>query len=612
MHDLDLFVMPLLFVGLPALVAWGCAVGQTIRIRQQLGEGGGPSRWKRLGASLMLGSLLFAGIVTLSIAPPWFRASVSPSLIRRTEIRLLAVAEVVYGAAILLAVVTLVPLMAVSLHRRAPASARTWAARCLVVTIATLLACGVAETVAAACLWANSIPMPWLPIRFEDRSPDKVIDVLVIGESSALGVPYDAWFSVADIVAWKLGEAFPQMDVRVENQAAPGIPLQSMHTKLAGVKRRPELVILYAGHNEFMARFDVAHGAFHYADETPTTTVTLQSLGRRVSPLLRFTAETAQKLKVSTAPSRIVTRRLVDVPVYTPEQYAERLAEFRTRLAVIVSYCEWIGAQVVMVIPPGNDAGFEPNRSFLSSHTPRARCDAFAGEFVAARHAETASPVQAEQVYRRLLEDQPRFAETHFRLARLLEQAGQWDEAFRHYVAARDLDGMPMRLPSDFQQVYKDVAARHPRAILVDGPAEFHAWADHGLVDDTLFTDGLHPSLNGYTVLAQAILTKLRQRRVLGWPGEAPPPVVTPLDCAKRFQMDEPKWTAICRYSEWFYNRTASIRHDPTERLAKAAKYGEAAQTLGAGTPVDSVWMPGVGPHEQPGRRSERNPGRGR
>ena len=127
-------------------------------------------------------------------------------------------------------------------------------------------------------------------------------------------------------------------------------------------------------------------------------------------------------------------------------------------------------------------------------------------------------------MYRRLLERQPRFAESHFRLARLLEQAGNWDEAFRHYVAARDLDGLPMRLPSDFQQAYKDVAARHPRAILIDGPMEFHARADHGLIDDVFFTDGFHPSLNGYTVLAQAILTKLPQAASLRLVRRGPTP----------------------------------------------------------------------------------------
>ena len=299
---------------------------------------------------------------------------------------------------------------------------------------------------------------------------------------------------------------------------------------------------------------------------------------------------------------------MVDVPVYTPEEYAERLREFGTRLGAIVSYLEWIGAQVVLVIPPGNDAGFEPNRSFLPANTSRVDREAFAAEFLAARGDETKNPAQAEETYRRLLERQPRFAESHFRLARLLERAGHWDEAFRHYAAAHDLDGLPMRLPSDFQQAYRDVAARHPRAILVDGPAEIHASADHGLIDDVFFADGFHPSLNGYTVLAQAILTKLHEQHVFGWPAGAPRPVVSPRKCAKRFEMDGAKWQSVCGYSAWFYNRMAFARHDPAERLAKSAKYGKAARDLEAGAPVESVRIPGLGPRDEPveaGRKKE-------
>ncbi len=598
-HNLDLFVMPLVFVGLPSLVAWGYAMRQTIRFRRRAGRGGESARWHRVQASVLLGFLLFGGILVLSIGPPWFRVAVSPSGIRRAEIAGIAVAGVVYGTAVALASLAFVPLLILAIHGRMPVRARAWIARCLAATIALLAAAGVAEGAAAACLWASSVPMPWLPTRFEDRSADRVVDILVIGESSALGIPYDAWFSVADIVAWKLGEAFPQSAFRVENQAAPGIPLQSMHTKLAGTRRRPELVILYAGHNEFMARFDAQHGAYHYADMTPPATATLQSLARRVSPLLRLMEHNARMLSVSTAPTRTVTRQLVDVPVYTKEQYAERLAEFRARLGVIVSYCERLGARVVLVIPPGNDAGFEPNRSFLPSATTLAEREAFASEFLRARAAETTNPEEAKRAYRRLLERQPGFAETHFRLARLLEQAGEWDAGFQHYVAARDLDGLPMRLPSDFHRIYYDVAARHPRAILVDGPAKLHALGDHGIIGDVFFADGLHPSLNGYTVLAQAILIKLREQRFLGWSANAATPVVTPRNVAKRFHIDGPKWKSICSYSWWFYGVTSCIRHDPTERLAKALRYQRAVQELEAGKPVDSVGVPGVGPRAE-------------
>jgi lysophospholipase L1-like esterase len=287
---------------------------------------------------------------------------------------------------------------------------------------------------------------------------------------------------------------------------------------------------------------------------------------------------------------------VVDVPVYTAEEYSQRLREFRTRLGAIVSYLEWIGAQVVLVIPPGNDAGFEPNRSFLPRDTSQAERESFAHEFLTARSDESANPARAEATYRSLLEHQPRFAETHFRLARLLEKSEMWDEAFYHYAAARNFDGLPMRMPADFQQAYRDVVARHARAILVDGPAELRARADHGLLGDAFFTDGLHPSLAGYTVLAQAVLKKLHEQHVFGWSTYSASPLVTPLDCANRFQMDARKWRSVCGYSAWFYSRTAFIRHDPAERLAKAARYEKALRKLESGATVDSIRIPGLGP----------------
>ena len=357
--------------------------------------------------------------------------------IRGTVIQLLTVTEIVYCVFALITTVSIVPLVVALISRRKRNRDRLWLGRYLVLTLSILLASAGAEAVAVACLWANSVRMPWLPLRFADPPGDQVIDILVIGESSAAGVPYEQWLSVGDIVAWKLGEALPQLSFRLENQAEPGLSLQAMHTKLAGITRRPELVILYAGHNEFQSRFDWAHAAYQYADETPPIAETLESLAGRVSPLIRLIQETSRTLKVSTPPPAVVTRRLVDVPVYSPEQYAERLTEFNTRLAAIVNYCEWIGAQVVLVIPPSNEVGFEPNRSFLPRGTLRAEREAFASEFSAARRDEMSNPGAAEKVYRRLLERQPCFAESHFRLARLLEHAGHWDEAFRHYAAAR-------------------------------------------------------------------------------------------------------------------------------------------------------------------------------
>ena len=64
--------------------------------------------------------------------------------------------------------------------------------------------------------------------------------------------------------------------------------------------------------------------------------------------------------------------------------------------------------------------------------------------------------------------------------------------------------------------------------------------------------------------------------------------------------MNPVKWQDICGYSTWFYNRTAFVRHDPNERLSKAARYDRGARELKTGKPVDAVRIPGVGPRAEP------------
>ncbi len=283
--------------------------------------------------------------------------------------------------------------------------------------------------------------------------------------------------------------------------------------------------------------------------------------------------------------------------MYTAADYAERVREFRSRLEAITAYCERMEALVVLVIPPGNDADFDPNRSYLPPETPRAAREAFAREFEAARQLEAADPAGAVAAYGRLLAGQPRFAEAHYRLARLHEQAGRRDEANRHYVAARDCDGLPVRCTSDFLDTYREVAANHPGAILIDGPAALRGESPRGVVGDNFFADAMHPSLIGYTELAQAILRGLHARRAFGWgqAAPAPEPVVTPLDCARHFGMDPDRWWRICGYAADFYYHAANVRFDPSARKAKEAMYQQAGQRIRSGTDPSETGVAGIG-----------------
>jgi hypothetical protein len=77
------------------------------------------------------------------------------------------------------------------------------------------------------------------------------VNITVVGESSAVGVPFDTWLSVGKIVGWQLGEAVAGKRFRVDLIAKSGDTLAGQYQKLAATRRRPDVLIVYCGHNEF-------------------------------------------------------------------------------------------------------------------------------------------------------------------------------------------------------------------------------------------------------------------------------------------------------------------------------------------------------------------------
>src|SRR5262249_33828996 len=110
-----------------------------------------------------------------------------------------------------------------------------------------------------------------LPESFPDPPGDAEIDLVVVGESSAEGVPYNEWVSIGRLVAWQLEEAIPGRRVRPRVLANSGDTLELQHQRLASLTRRPDLMIVYCGHNEFGSRLHGAREVEHYDDaRTPT------------------------------------------------------------------------------------------------------------------------------------------------------------------------------------------------------------------------------------------------------------------------------------------------------------------------------------------------------
>jgi hypothetical protein len=465
-------------------------------------------------------------------------------------------------------------------------------------TIAFCLACLVSLVVLelGSSIWRGWMHrLPALPTSFEPTPPDEY-RILVMGGSSALGEPYRPWLSVGQIVAWQLQQAVPDRRFECEILAWLGESLEHQHRKLAGIRRRPDAVIVYSGHNEFVARFENSREERDPGvDEEPRGWLLRQAYRASLSsPSCRLAYEIISKNRLDEPPLMAGRHQLIDPPLCSPSEAADILADFRRRLEAIVAYCDRIGALPILIIPPANESGFEPSRSNLpASASPEDR-QWLLDTFRTARSAEVLESDRAMAGYAAILDRFPAFAEAHFRLARLLERDGHPADAGPHYLAALDQDGLPIRCPEPFRAAYREVARRHPSAILIDGRRELAAINPDGLIGDVVIQDAHHPTLLGYTALAGAVLRELGHRHTFA----SAKPIALPLDadsCARQFGMDGPKWATVCERTSVHYQRVAGYRYDSAERLDKSRQYGSAARRLNEGE-APAVVLPSLNP----------------
>ena len=467
-----------------------------------------------------------------------------------------------------------------------------------------LLLCGscicgltLAEVGAATWLaWLHRLPA--LPASFAELTrPASEVSIVVIGGSSALGVPYEDWLSVGTLVGRELERIIPGRRFRVNVLAKLGATLEDMHLKLSRLSRKPDVLIVYSGHNEFLARFTLANQVFYYDDERSLAHrwARLEHLSR-VSPLLTLVRENLERQRVRVIPSLSLGAldRAVGRPVCEPAQAAQVVADFQRRLEAIVANCERIDCLPVLIIPPGNDAA-DPTRSYVTPSIRAGVRHALGLWMETIRQLESQDPAGAAAEYRRVISQHPGFAHAHFRLARLLESAGSFSEANNHYILSRDHDGLPLRCISALEAAYHTVAQRHRASVvLVDGPAVLRTRSRHGILDDELFHDLVHPTLSGHVALAQAVLAGLKARRAFGWPEATPAPTLDANRCAVQFGIDATAWALVCQRSAAQYDMLAFLTVDPRERAERRDRLRKTVNQIRAGVPLQDLPILGL------------------
>ena len=319
--------------------------------------------------------------------------------------------------------------------------------------------------------------------RFARDKDAHAFRVFALGASTLLGFPNPAYTSFPNFLQQMLADAYPAREIEVVNCGVTAINSFVVREFVEEVvEYEPDLVLIYAGHNEFVGPYGAStpfvrlSGNWYF--------IRLQMFLQRtktyylIDSLLHYVAAALRPA----APAESFGVHLVQREIYLEDEaHRQTEAHYQRNMAEIVEVLREREVPVALCTLVSNLAGFYPLRS------------------------QGLVPPDAVPA------DYPQHAALHFDAGLAHQAAGDSAQALAAFVRARDLDGIHLRACSPFNRTIRTLAAES-EAILIDVEQAFAAHAPAGLVGDELITEYLHPTVWGHYLIAQTIMTSLFAR----------------------------------------------------------------------------------------------------
>lgn len=355
---------------------------------------------------------------------------------------------------------------------------------------------------------------------FLAEKPPGSFRVVVLGDSSAAGVPYGVQYAFSAWLAERLAAELPDVRVEVTNAAMPGYATRRLLMIAEELTAyAPDLVIVYNGHNEFAERRYYAHlldmdpRLFRLREWLVSTR--LWGFLMSVSGEQAINDDAPRIDLKSFNPSRemfaVLDQRAGGEGYATAREREYGTMLYRFNLEQIVRVLRGAGATVMLLTLSQNFADWAPG---ASAHRADLATGALAtwADLVAQgdRLRDGGDCAAALPRYREALAIDDQYADLHYRVGACERTLGDFDEARAQFRRASDLDQVPHGAPTSFNDVLRSVAAAEG-AVLVDVDAALTAASPHGLVGDDLFADWVHPNMRAHQIIAASIADAIRQ-----------------------------------------------------------------------------------------------------
>ena len=343
-------------------------------------------------------------------------------------------------------------------------------------------------------------------VLFKATKPEDSFRIVIQGESSAAGFPYGRWGSLQGMLEQRFKREYPDRRIEIINTAMAGVTsytLLDLADDILAVQ--PDLVIIYAGHNEYLGVLGVG-SALTSAGQGTLTRLQLKLKRLRLYQLLEQLLIPPQSEVSSSEQQTLMARVAAGQHIELDSaMYRRGLAQYRRNMSRLLKRYQRQQIPVLLGNLVSNERDLPPFSAVPLLDWPK----------VKQQLSQQRPDAQQQTAWRQQLQQEQ--AGHYYLTALLAEQQGELAQARQAYQRARDADTLRFRAPNAFNQVVAELAEQHS-ATIVDVEQAFRQHSVAQIIGNNLLLEHVHPNVDGYFLLAEQFYQAIVQSGLLGAP----------------------------------------------------------------------------------------------
>ncbi len=355
---------------------------------------------------------------------------------------------------------------------------------------------------------------------FSREKKPNTLRVVVQGESTTAGYPYGLGASLAGILQQRLQNQYPDRHVEVIQTAMAAVnsyTLLDFSDEILKIK--PDAVVIYAGHNEYLGIMGVGSA---YASHSRATTLLMLKL----KDLRIFQALQKLYISIKKSPEALTqggdrtlmakVAREKNIAFGSP-LYQQGLDQFEGNMRMLLARYRNVGIPVYVGTIASNLRDQKPFNSALADAELQHLIDEVNVQLSSSNNAmESAAIVRplAPQTVQELISKlhkklgDTRHALAAYQLGQLFDLAGDYAHAKEWYTKARDWDQLRFRAPSAMNDIIRNLASESG-VYLVESEHLLVTKSPQNIVGKELMLEHLHPNVEGYFLLGESYFQQL-------------------------------------------------------------------------------------------------------